>query len=131
VRFGTDNGERRAYLTADWGHDNPATVVDLAVTGGRLVVRRSGRYPPGSYTLSGIVTEATPAGDVAVAGIKVHFGTRTGWLESVTDSNGFYQFGGLYNGGEILEINSPGHQAIQATVSINGNTDFNVRLIRR
>jgi hypothetical protein len=81
--------------------------------------------------LSGIVTEATPAGDVPVAGIKVYLGTRTGWLEAVADPDGFYQFRGLYNGGEILQINSPAHQAIQATVSINGNTDFNVRLVRR
>ena len=131
VRFGTENGERRAYLTADWGHDNPGTVVDLAVTGGRLVVRRSGRFPPNTLTLSGIVTEATPAGDVPVAGIKVYFGTRTGWLESVTDSDGSYHFGGLYNGSETLQINSPGHQAVQATVTISGNTNFNVRLIRR
>jgi len=131
VRFGTDNGERRAYLTADWGHDNPATIVDLAVTGGKLVVTRSGRFPPASYTLSGIVTEATPGGDVPIAGIKVYFGTRTGWLGAVTDPDGFYQFGGLYNGGETLQIDSPGYQTIKATVSINGNTNFNVRLIRR
>ena len=131
VRFGTESGERRAYLTADWGHDNPGTVVDLAVTGGRLVVRRSSRFPPNTLTLSGIVTEATPAGDVPVAGIKVYFGTRTGWLESVTDSDGSYHFGGLYNGRETLQINSPGHQPVQATVSISGNTNFNVHLIRR
>lgn len=131
VRFGSEQGERRAYLTADWGHDNPGTVVDLAVTGGRLVVKRTSRFPPATYTLSGIVTEATPAGDVPVAGIKVYFGTRTGWLEAVTDSDGVYRFGGLYNGGEVLQINSPGHQAIQATVLINGNTSFNVHLIRR
>jgi hypothetical protein len=23
VRFGSENGERRAYLTIDYGHDNP------------------------------------------------------------------------------------------------------------
>ena len=46
VRFGTENGERRAYLTADWGHDNPGTVVDLAVTGGTLVVRRDRTVSP-------------------------------------------------------------------------------------
>jgi hypothetical protein len=131
VRFGTEDGERRAYLTADWGHDNPGTVVDLAVTGGTLIVRRSDRYPPGSYTLSGIVSEATPAGNVPVAGIPVYFGTRTGWLAAVTDPNGFYQFRGLYNGGETLQINSPGHQALQTRVSINGDTRFDVQLVRR
>ena len=29
VRFGTVNGERRAYLTADYGHDNPGTLLDI------------------------------------------------------------------------------------------------------
>src|SRR6202043_3140072 len=34
VHFGTSNGERRAYLTADYIHDNPGTLVDLAIAGG-------------------------------------------------------------------------------------------------
>ena len=41
VRFGTKNGERRAYLTADYGHDNPGTLVDVEVSGGALVVTRT------------------------------------------------------------------------------------------
>src|SRR6187431_3173733 len=38
VRFGTEDGERRAYLTVDYGHDNPGTVVDVEVIGGALQV---------------------------------------------------------------------------------------------
>ena len=42
VRFGTEGGERRAYLTADYGHENPGTMVDLALTGNGLRVA----HPP-------------------------------------------------------------------------------------
>ena len=33
VRFGATAGGRRAYLTVDYGHDNPGTVVDVEVAG--------------------------------------------------------------------------------------------------
>ena len=33
VRFGTRDGERRAYLTVDHGHWNPGTLVDVEVAG--------------------------------------------------------------------------------------------------
>ena len=72
VRFGTRNGERRAYLTADYGHDNPGTVVDLEIAGGALVVRRTDVFVPGTYTLSGVVTEQTPSGPVGIADAAVY-----------------------------------------------------------
>ena len=62
VRFGTNGGERRAYLTADYGHENPGTLVDLDVVSGALVAGRSSVGPAGSYTLSGIVTAVTVSG---------------------------------------------------------------------
>ena len=74
VRFGTRNGERRAYLTADYGHDNPGTVVDVEVAGGALVVTRTSLFVPGSFTLSGVVTEATPSGIAPVEGVAVYCG---------------------------------------------------------
>jgi hypothetical protein len=64
VRFGTRGGERRAYVTADYGHDNPGTVVDIEVAGGTLSVTRTGVFPPGSPTLSGVVFEVTPTGQL-------------------------------------------------------------------
>lgn len=131
VRFGTADGERRAYLTADYGHDNPGTVVDLAVTGGTLVVRRSDRYPPGTYTLSGIVTEATPGGAVPLAFVAVYLGVGSGWRDAGTDGNGFYQIRGLNNGDAVLEIRWPGYEMIQKRVSITGDTRFDVQLTRR
>src|SRR5215212_2440637 len=41
VRFGASNGERRAYLTIDYGHDNPGTIVDVEVRNGALVVNQT------------------------------------------------------------------------------------------
>src|SRR5262249_30836170 len=53
VRFGTNNGERRAYLTADYIHFNPRTAVALEIASGSLIVRRTDVFLPGTYTLSG------------------------------------------------------------------------------
>lgn len=48
VRFGTNDGERRAYLTVDYGHENPGTVVDVEVAAGALVVTQTSVFPPGT-----------------------------------------------------------------------------------
>ena len=48
VRFGTRDGERRAYLTVDYVHWNPGTLVDVEVAGGALVVTETDEYPPGA-----------------------------------------------------------------------------------
>jgi hypothetical protein len=54
VRFGTKDGERRAYLTVDHIHWNPGTLVDVEVAGGALIVTDTDVYPPGTVTLSGV-----------------------------------------------------------------------------
>ena len=98
VRFGTKNGERRAYLTADYGHDNPGTLVDVEVSGGALVVTRTSIFVPGSFTLSGVVTEATPAGIVPVEGVAVYCGVGNDTRAATTDRNGFYTLLGMFDG---------------------------------
>ena len=64
VRFGIKDGEQRAYLTIDYGHDNPGTLVNVAVANGVLFMSQTDLYPPGSPALSGAVTEAMPTGPV-------------------------------------------------------------------
>lgn len=64
VRFGVKDGEHRAYLTIDYGHDNPGTLVNVAVANGVLFMTQTDLYPPGSPALSGAVTEAMPTGPV-------------------------------------------------------------------
>jgi hypothetical protein len=48
VRFGSRDGERRAYLTwsGDPAPDRPVTILDVDVVGGRLVVADSGLALP-------------------------------------------------------------------------------------
>lgn len=128
VRFGSRDGERRAYLTADYGHNNPGTVVDVEVTGGMLVVTRTGEFPPGSPTLSGVVTEMTSAGPVAVAGAYVAHGERDA---TTTDDAGFYEIRGLVDGRDVVIAGKQGYVEQRPLVVIQGDTRFDVQLRRK
>jgi len=105
VRFGIKDGERRAYLTVDYGHDNPGTLVDVEVANAALVVTQTDLYPPGSPTLSGVVKEVTSKGLMPVEGVLVYRGVITGWRVAKTDKDGFYRIPGLFEGaeGEVRE----------------------------
>jgi hypothetical protein len=134
VRFGAVNGERRAYLTADVGHSNPGTVVDLEITGSALVVRWSDSFPPGAYTLSGVITEATATGLVPIANADVWRldEEQSGWDHSTTDTNGFYQLHGLSDGSRIATFSKDGYQKLDlGDVPVHGDTRFDVQLLRR
>ena len=95
VRFGTKDGEKRAYLTVDYIHDNPGTLVDVEIVRGALVVTQTEVFPPGTPTLSGIVAELTPTGAVPLSGVKVYRGVTSGWRYATTDRNGFYSIPGV------------------------------------
>jgi hypothetical protein len=131
VRFGTRSGERRAYLTVDYGHDNPGTLVDVEVTAGTLTVTQSAVYPPGSPTLSGIVTETTPTGTAPVAGALVYRGVQTGWRDATTDQNGFYSIPGLYDALDTIETRKDGYQDTKNSVRVSGDTRFDIEIVRR
>jgi hypothetical protein len=131
VRFGIKDGEHRAYLTVDYGHDNPGTLVDVEVANGILVVTQSDLYPPGSPTLSGVVTEAMPAGPVPVAGVTVYRGVTTGWRVTKTDKNGFYEIRGLFDGVEEVSTDMDGYETARSNVSIKGDTRFDIQIVRR
>ena len=108
VRFGTRDGERRAYLTVDYGHDNPGTLVDVEVVSGALVVTKTGVFPPGTFTLSGVVTEVTGGRTAPVAGVSVYRSMTTGWQSATTDHKGFYSIAGMYDStGEVATIEFP------------------------
>ena len=129
VRFGSENGERRAYLTVDYGHDNPGTVVDVEVINGVLQVVQTGVYPPGTPTLSGVVTGTTARGPVRLEGVEVWRGISTGWRHALTDRNGFYEIPGLVDGGDSVYVKKAGYETrtIKGVV-IAGNTQFDVEL---
>jgi hypothetical protein len=131
VRFGTEDGERRAYLTLDYGHDNPGTLIDLEVADGKLLVSRTDVYPPGTYTLSGMVTEMTSAGPVPLEGATVARGYGSGWQYGTSDANGFYQVRGLYDRVDVVSVSKPGFQRQEKTVSVSGDTRFDIQLVRQ
>jgi hypothetical protein len=134
VHFGASNGERRAYLTADYIHFNPRTIVALEVAGGTLIVRRTDVFPPGTYTLSGIVTEATETGQTPIENASVYRLNQEagGWDDALTDRNGFYEIHGLLDGSRLIGFSKDGFQKIeQAEFPIHGDTRFDVQLSRR
>jgi hypothetical protein len=133
VRFGTIGGERRAYFTADYGHDNPGTLVDLQVTGGVLVVKRTSVFAPGTYTLSGVITEATANGPMAVedAGVWRINEEHTGWQVARTDKSGYYELRGLYAGGGEVSVIKAGYETARSDVTIDGDTRFDRQLVRQ
>lgn len=131
VRFGTKDGERRAYLTADYGHDNPGTLVELAIVGDVIRATRTSTFPPGTPTLTGVVTEMTEAGPIPVEGVKVYRGVVSGWRDGITDKDGFYEIRGLLNDTEIIVVKKDGYVDERRTVTIDGDTTFDTRLVRR
>jgi hypothetical protein len=134
VRFGASGGERRAYLTADYIHFNPGTVVALEISGGALIVSRTEVFPPGTYTLSGFVTEATESGLTPIENASVYRldEEESGWDQATTDRNGFYEIHGLTDGSRLTGFSKDGYQKVErADFPIHGDMRFDVQLIRR
>ena len=131
VRFGIKDGERRAYLTVDYGHDNPGTLVDVEVANGALVVTQTDLYPPGSPTLTGVVTEVTSRGPVPVEGVVVYRGVITGYRVATTDKHGLYRIPGLFEGVDIVSTDKEGYESSQSSVSIASDTRFDIQIVRR
>ena len=132
VRFGAAEGERRAYLTGDTGHYNQGTLVDLEITDGVLIVTWSDLFPPGTYTLSGYVTEATETGLVPIENAELSRlnEEQGGWDGTTTDKNGFYQLHGLSDGSRKAVFSKEGYQTIEQDLRVQGDTRFDIHLLR-
>jgi hypothetical protein len=134
VRFGATDGQRHAYMTGDLGHSNPGTVVDLEIPGGGLVVSWTDLFPPGTYTLSGYVTEATASGRMPIENAEVWRvdEEQGGWDHNTTDKNGLYQLHGLSDGSRKASFSKEGYETIDlGDVPVHGDTRFDVQLLRR
>ena len=131
VRFGTVDGERRAYLTLDYGHDNPGTLADVDVVKGSLVVEETTQFPPGTFVMSGRITELAKSGTVPVAGVSISRLMTTGWQGTSTDSEGLYRLGGMFDGTDEVHVRKDGYESIAADVTIAGDTRYDARLVRR
>jgi hypothetical protein len=130
VRFGMKNGEKRAYLTADYGHDNPGTMVNLEIVDGALRISRTNLFPPGTFTQSGFVTEATAAGPTPLEGVRVERAMTGGYQSAMTDKNGFYKILGMFNGTSSVYVSKDGYETETDRVTIDGDTRFDAQLVR-
>lgn len=131
VRFGTEEGERRAYLTIDYGHYNPGKLIRLELENGRLGMSETATYPPGSFTLSGIVTEVTPTGRVPVEGAKIYRAYGGGWQDATSDRFGFYQIHGLYARTDQVSAGKDGYATSKSSLTVEGDTRYDIELERR
>jgi hypothetical protein len=120
-------------MTGDIGHYNPGTLVDLEITGSTLVVSWTDLFPPGTYTLSGYLTEATATGLVPIENANVDRlnEEQGGWDHTTTDKNGFYELHGLLDGSRKAEFGKDGYRQIEQNVQVQGDTRFDVQLVRR
>ena len=98
-------------------------------------------FPPGvlsAYTLSGVVFEVTATGGTPIEGVAVYCelcGEEThSW--SVTDSSGIYSFTGVWTTPGVptpVWFNKEGYTDPLGVrqVMVNGNTRFDVELVRK
>jgi hypothetical protein len=93
-------------------------------------VTQTDLYPPGSPTLSGVVTEVTAEGPMPVEGVSVYRGVITGWRLGTTDKNGFYEIRGLFDGVEQVEAIKEGFGSAKNSISIKGDTRFDIQIVR-
>jgi hypothetical protein len=133
VRFGTRDGERRAYLTADYIHDNPGTLVSLSISGAALIITRTAVFAPGTYTLSGVITETSETGPLPVEGAGVWRLNEegSGWQVATTDKNGLYEMKGLYDGEREVSVIKDGYDTARSGVLIAGDTRFDREIVKR
>lgn len=133
VRFGTREGERRAYLTADYIHDNPGTLVGLSISGGALTISPTNVFAPGTYRLFGLITETSKNGPRPVEGAGVWRLNEegSGWQVATTDTNGFYEMHGLYDGDRTVALIKDGYVTATSVVLVNGDTRFDHQIVKR
>lgn len=101
--------------------------------------------PPTPHTLSGLVFESTATGRVPVEGVHVYCdgcGSPVGHTSVFTAADGLYSFGWAYDSVLPLLVQKQGYTVVGATailsdgfarrsVTINGDTQFDIELVRR
>jgi hypothetical protein len=98
------------------------------VIGGALQVTQTDIYPPGTPTLSGVITGITAGRPVTLEGVEVWRGISTGWRVARTDRNGFYEIRGLIDGNESVAIVKDGYEKQTVKVVVAGDTRFDIEL---
>ena len=84
--------------------------------------------PTGTYTLSGVVTELTPAGMAPVEGARVEEARSRRF--AMTDANGFYSLSRLSAANTSVSVNKSGYVSNTRTVTISGDTQLDLSVER-
>ena len=82
-----------------------------------------------TYVLSGVVFELTPTGVMPIEGVQVEEYERH--QVGATDVNGFYRISGVSAGRIGVGFEKEGYQSNRSTVTVNGDTRFDIQAIRR
>jgi hypothetical protein len=82
-----------------------------------------------TYILSGVVFEVTPTGVMPIEGVQVEEYDRHQF--ATTDANGFYRISGGSAGRIGVGFEKEGYQSNRSTVTVNGDTRFDIQAIRR
>jgi hypothetical protein len=122
---------RRAYVTLDRGENNPGTVVDLKVVNGELITTETSAGPPGTFTLTGVITEETAAGPVPVQGVHVgRWRTHYNHVNAVSNAAGFYRIPWVDIGVSEVIAAKEGFQSKETHVTITGDTRLDLSMTR-
>lgn len=90
-----------------------------------------------TYTISGIVFEVTPTGQVPIEGVSLYCdscGSPDGHTFVDSDANGSYSFSWAHNGATFLMVKKEGYLALPSggvTVMVRGDTRFDIELVRQ
>jgi len=82
-----------------------------------------------TYILSGVVFEVTPTGVMPIEGVQVEEYDRHQF--ATPDANGFYRIAGVSAGRIGVGFEKEGYQSSRSTVTVNGDTRFDIQAIRR
>jgi Carboxypeptidase regulatory-like domain len=73
----------------------------------------------------------TPFGVTPLEGARVNRAYETGWQGTTTDTSGFYEIPGLYEGAHVVLASQDGYRTETRTLSISGDLRVDFQLARR
>ena len=83
----------------------------------------------GNYRLFGVVFEETPTGRTPIGGVHVEWGDDHS--VSMTDLDGFYSFAQVSAGPTSVWAAKEGYEGGRRSVTVDGDTRFDIQIVRR
>ena len=82
-----------------------------------------------TFALFGVVSEETANGVMPIEGVQVEEYDRHQFAR--TDANGFYRISAVSAGRIGVGFDKEGYQSMRTSVTVNGDTRFDIQAIRR